>query len=412
MNARTTTRRTDIASLRDDFPLIAQATGAKGLVYLDSAATTQKPTAVLDAIRNYYLHDNANVHRAAHALADRATISFEDARHKVCAFLGAAHSHEIIWTRGTTESINLVAQSYAASTLKAGDEILVSVMEHHSNIVPWQFAAQRTGAILKAIDINDRGELDQDDFKRKLSSRTKIVAVGHVSNALGTINPIREMIAAAHAAGAVVLIDGAQAAAHVPIDVIDLDCDFYALSGHKMFGPTGIGVLYGKEHLLDAMPPWQGGGEMIETVTLERTTFNRLPYKFEAGTPDIAGAVGLGAAIDYLDGIDREALRSYESKIVASARARIAQLEGVRVIGDASAHTAVVSFAVDGNHPHDVATLLDQQAVAVRSGHHCAMPLMQRLGIPGTVRASFCLYNSERDVDRLVAGIDKALNFL
>ena len=412
MNARGTARRTDIAALRDDFPLIAQATGAKGLVYLDSAATTQKPAAVLDAIRNYYLHDNANVHRAAHALADRATIAFEDARHKACAFLGAAHSHEIIWTRGTTESINLVAQSYAGSTLKAGDEILISVMEHHSNIVPWQLAAQRTGATLKAIDINDRGELDQDDFERKLSSRTKIVAIGHVSNALGTINPIKQMIAAAHAAGAVVLIDGAQAAAHVPIDVADLDCDFYALSGHKMFGPTGIGVLYGKERLLDAMPPWQGGGEMIETVTIERTTFNRLPYKFEAGTPDIAGAVGLGAAIEYLDGIDRDALRAYESKVVASARARIGQLEGVRLVGDARAHTAVVSFTVDGNHPHDVATLLDQQAIAVRSGHHCAMPLMQRLGIPGTVRASFCLYNSEHDVDRLVAGIDKALNFL
>jgi cysteine desulfurase/selenocysteine lyase len=412
MNARGSTRRTDIAALRDDFPLIAQATGAKGLVYLDSAATTQKPAAVLDAIRNYYLHDNANVHRAAHALADRATIAFEDARHKACAFLGATHSHEIIWTRGTTESINLVAQSYAGSTLQVGDEILISVMEHHSNIVPWQLVAQRTGATLKAIDINARGELDQDDFRRKLSSGTKIVAIGHVSNALGTINPIKEMIAAAHAAGAIVLIDGAQAAAHVPIDVVDLDCDFYALSGHKMFGPTGIGVLYGKERLLDAMPPWQGGGEMIETVTIERTTFNRLPYKFEAGTPDIAGAVGLGAAIDYLNGIDRDALRAYESKIVASARARIAQLEGVRIVGDARAHSAVVSFTVDGNHPHDVATLLDQQAVAVRSGHHCAMPLMQRLGIPGTVRASFCLYNSEHDVDRLVAGIDKALNFL
>ncbi len=278
------------------------------LTYLDSAATTQKPLAVLDAIRTYYLHDNANVHRAAHALADRATTAFENARHKARTFLGAAHSHEIIWTRGTTESINLVAYSYAANQLKPGDEILISVMEHHSNIVPWQLVAQRTGAKIQAIDIDDRGELDQDDFKRKLSSRTKIVAIGHVSNALGTINPIKEMIATAHAAGAVVMIDGAQAAAHLPIDVVDLDCDFYALSGHKMFGPTGIGVLYGKEHCSSAMPPWQGGGEMIETVTIERTTFNRLPYKFEAGTPDIAGAVGLGAAIDYLAGIDRDAL--------------------------------------------------------------------------------------------------------
>ena len=412
MNAKVATQRTDIASLRSDFPLIAQASGPTGLTYLDSAATSQKPTAVLDAMRDYYLHDNANVHRAAHALADRATTAFENARHKMRAFVGAVHSHEIIWTRGTTESINLVAQSYAANTLKAGDEILISVMEHHSNIVPWQLVAERCGATLRAIDINERGELDQDDFKRKLSQRTKIVAIGHVSNALGAINPIKDMIAAAHAVGAVVLIDGAQASAHLPIDVVDLDCDFYALSGHKMFGPTGIGVLYGKERLLDAMPPWQGGGEMIETVTLERTTFNRLPYKFEAGTPDIAGAVGIGAAVDYLDTIDRDALHTYESKLVASARARIAQLEGVRIIGDARAHTAVVSFLIDSNHPHDVATLLDQQAIAVRSGHHCAMPLMQRLGIPGTVRASFCLYNSERDVDRLVAGISKALNFL
>ncbi len=296
--------------------------------------------------------------------------------------------------------------------LRAGDEILISVMEHHSNIVPWQLVAQRTGASLKAIDVNDRGELDLDDYARKLSDRTKIVAIGHVSNALGTINPIKQMIAAAHAAGAIVLIDGAQAAAHLPIDVVDLDCDFYALSGHKMFGPTGIGVLYGKERLLDAMPPWQGGGEMIETVTIERTTYNRLPYKFEAGTPDIAGAVGLGAAIDYLGTIDADALRAYEARIIAMARARLGQLEGVRIIGNARAHTAVVSFLIDGSHPQDVGTLLDQQSIAVRSGHHCAMPLMQRLGIPGTVRASFCLYNSERDVDRLVAGIDKVRSFL
>ena len=402
-------RRTDIAALRAEFPLLA-AVGE--LTYLDSAATTQKPTAVLDAIRNYYVHDNANVHRAAHSLADRATTAFENARVKAQKFIGAAHPHEIVWTRGTTESINLVAQSYGASMLRAGDEILVSVMEHHSNIVPWQLVAQRTGASLKAIDVNDRGEIDLDDYARKLNSRTRIVAIGHVSNALGTINPIKQMIATAHAAGAVVLIDGAQAAAHLPIDVVDLDCDFYALSAHKMFGPTGIGVLYGKSHLLDAMPPWQGGGEMIETVTIERTTYNRLPYKFEAGTPDIAGVVGLGAAIDYLDSIDAQALRAYEARIMAIARARLGQLEGVRIVGNATAHTGVVSFVVDGSHPHDVGTLLDQQGIAVRSGHHCAMPLMQRLNIPGTVRASFCLYNSERDIDRLVAGIEKVRNFL
>ena len=405
-------RRTDIAALRDDFPLLAQTIGGVPLTYLDSAATTQKPAAVLDAIRYYYEHDNANVHRAAHALADRATTAFEGARAKVQAFVGAAHLHEIVWTRGTTESINLVAHSYGSSRLRAGDEILISVMEHHSNIVPWQLVAQRTGATVRAIDVNERGELDLDDYARQLNDRTKIVAIGHVSNALGTINPIRQMIEAAHEAGAVVLIDGAQAAAHLPIDVVDLDCDFYALSGHKMFGPTGIGVLYGKEHLLDAMPPWQGGGEMIETVTIARTTFNRLPYKFEAGTPDIAGAVGLGAAIDYLGSIDLDALQSYEARIMATARARLGQLEGVRIIGNAREHTAVVSFLIEGGHPQDVGTLLDQQSIAVRAGHHCAMPLMQRLGIPGTVRASFGLYNSERDVDRLIAGIDKVRNFL
>jgi cysteine desulfurase/selenocysteine lyase len=405
-------RRTDISALRDDFPLLAQTTGGVPLTYLDSAATTQKPAAVLDAIRYYYEHDNANVHRAAHALADRATTAFEGARAKVQTFIDAAHLHEIVWTRGTTESINLVAHSYGGSRLRAGDEILISVMEHHSNIVPWQLVAQRTGATVRAIDVNERGELDLDDYARKLNDRTKIVAIGHVSNALGTINPVKQMIAAAHAAGAVVLIDGAQAAAHLPIDVVDLDCDFYALSGHKMFGPTGIGVLYGKERLLDAMPPWQGGGEMIETVTIERTTYNRLPYKFEAGTPDIAGAVGLGAAVDYLDGIDRGALQAYEAKIMATARARLGQLEGVRIVGTAREHTAVVSFLIEGGHPQDVGTLLDQQSIAVRAGHHCAMPLMQRLGIPGTVRASFGLYNSERDVDRLIAGIDKVRNFL
>jgi len=285
-------------------------------------------------------------------------------------------------------------------------------MEHHSNIVPWQLAAQRTGAVLRAIDITEQGELDLDDFHRKLNERTKIVAVGHASNALGTINPVKAIIAAAHTVGAVVLIDGAQAAAHLPIDVVDLDCDFYALSGHKMFGPTGIGVLYAKESLLDAMPPWQGGGEMIQTVTIERTTYNHLPYKFEAGTPHIAGAIGLGAAIDYLDTIDATALAAYEAKIIAIARAQLGQLEGVRIIGDARARIGVVSFLIEGSHPQDVGTLLDQQSIAVRAGHHCAMPLMQRLGIPGTVRASFCLYNSEDDVERLVSGIKKVRSFL
>ncbi len=401
--------RTDIAALRADFPLLMHS---GELVYLDSAATTQKPRVVLDAIRHYYEHDNANVHRAAHALADRATTAFENARRTAQAFVNARHAHEIIWTRGTTESINLVAHSYGGARLKPGDEILISVLEHHSNIVPWQLVAQRTGATLRAIDVDDRGDLDLDDFHAKLSERTRIVAIGHVSNALGTINPVKSIAAAAHAVGAVIVVDGAQAAAHLPIDVVDLDCDFYAWSGHKMFGPTGIGALFGKEALLDAMPPWQSGGEMIETVTLERTTFNRLPYKFEAGTPDIAGAIGLGAAMDYLRGIDPAALQAHERRIMALARSRLAQIEGLRIVGDARQLTGVVSFLIDGSHPHDVGTLLDQQSIAVRTGHHCAMPLMQRLGLPGTVRASLCLYNSDADVERLAAGIEKVRNFL
>jgi cysteine desulfurase / selenocysteine lyase len=320
--------------------------------------------------------------------------------------------HEIIWTRGTTESINLVACSYAADKLRPGDEILISVMGHHSNIVPWQLVAQRTGARVVAVDVTADGDLDRDDFARKLGDRTRIVALAHVSNALGTINPIQELTAQAHAAGAIVVVDGAQAGAHVPIDVRTLDCDFYALSGHKMFGPTGIGALYGKETLLDAMPPWQAGGEMIETVSLSGTTFNRLPFKFEAGTPNIAGAIGLGAAIDYLATIDGSALAAYEANIVSEARARLTEFNDVQIVGNPRAHTAVLSFLIRGSHPHDVGTLLDQQGIAVRTGHHCAMPLMQRLGLPGTVRASFCLYNSARDVDRLIHGVHKVRGIL
>ncbi len=403
---------TDIASLRGQFPILATQPGQAPLTYLDSAATTQKPASVIRAISNYYEATNANVHRAAHALSDRATAAFEDARGKAQRFVGARHAHEIIWTRGTTESINLVANSYATANLKPGDEILITAMEHHSNIVPWQLAAQRTGAVLRAINVTQRGEIDLVDFQRQLNVRTRIVALVHVSNALGTINPIKQITAAAHAAGAVVLVDGAQAAAHLPIDVVDLDCDFYACSGHKMFGPTGIGFLYGKEALLDAMPPWQGGGEMIETVTLARTTYNRLPFKFEAGTPHIAGVIGLGAAIDFMNGIDPRALASHEANILTQARVRLGQLEGVRIVGTAADHTAVVSFLVDGGHPQDVGTLLDQQGVAVRAGHHCTMPLMQHLGVPGTVRASFCLYNRMADVDRLIEGIEKVREFL
>ena len=400
-------KTTDVAALRSDFPLLAEPSRGRPLVYLDSAATSQKPHAVIDAIVDYYRHHNANVHRAAHQLADRATTMFEDARKKAQRFLNAASAHEIIFTRGTTEAINLVAQSYGGARLRPGDEILVTELEHHSNIVPWQLIAERSGARLVAARATDEGEIDLDDFVAKLDARTRIVALGHVSNALGSIHPIERLIALAHGAGAVVLIDGAQAAPHIAIDVRALDCDFYAFSGHKVFGPTGIGVLYGKERLLDAMPPWQGGGEMIETVSIERTTFNRLPYKFEAGTPHIAGAVGLGAALDYLARIDRAALDAHEARLLRLATDRLGQSEGVQLVGTSRAKVAIVSFLLRGGHPHDVGTLLDQQGVAVRSGHHCAMPLMARLGIPGTVRASFALYNSEADVEALVEGIER-----
>jgi cysteine desulfurase/selenocysteine lyase len=400
-----------IERLRGDFPILEQTVNGRPLVYLDNAATTQKPTAVIDAVSRYYRHDNANVHRAAHALADRATVAFEGARKKVQNLLGAAHEHEIIWTRGTTESINLVAQSFGAR-LRAGDEILISELEHHSNIVPWQLLAERSGARLLAATVTPTGEIDLEDFERKLSERTRIVAVGHVSNALGTINPIKTLAARAHAAGAVILVDGAQAVAHLEIDVGELDVDFYALSGHKAYGPTGIGVLYGKESLLETMPPWQGGGEMIETVTIARTTFNRLPFKFEAGTPNIAGAIGFGAAVDYLQGIDHATLAVHERTLLRLATDRLAQTEGIDLIGTARDKVAIVSFLLAGQHPQDVGTLLDQQGVAVRSGHHCTMPLMQRLGLPGTVRASFSLYNSAADVDRLISGIEKARSLL
>ena len=319
---------------------------------------------------------------------------------------------EVIWTRGTTEAINLVAHSYAGEVLGPGDEILITELEHHSNIVPWQLAAQRSGARVVACGVTDEGELDLVDFERKLGERTRIVAFGHVSNALGTINPVRKLIEQAHDAGAVTVLDGAQAMAHLPVDVQALDCDFYAFSGHKMFGPTGIGVLYGREALLEAMPPWQSGGEMIEVVSIDHTTFNALPFKFEAGTPNIAGAIGLAAAIDYLNAIDADDLATHEARLLALTTSGLAQVEGVRLVGTAAEKTGVVSFLVEGAHPQDVGTLLDQQGIAVRAGHHCAMPLMQRLGIPGTVRASLSLYNSEHDIERLIAGVQKAKTFL
>ena len=396
-------------ALRQDFPLLAEH---GDLAYLDNAATTQKPAAVLEALRGYYETRNANVHRAAHRLSDDATRAFEAARDTVARYLNAPAREEVIWTRGTTEAINLVAACYAPLALGDGDEVLITELEHHSNIVPWQVACQRAGATLAAAKVRPNGDLDTDDLRRKLTPRTRIVAVGHVSNALGTINPIREIAAWARAAGAVLLVDGAQAMAHLPVDVQALGCDFYAFSGHKMYAPTGIGALWGRRALLEAMPPWQTGGEMIERVRLAATTYAALPFKFEAGTPHIAGAIGLAAAVDYLARLDFAALRRHEDDLLAYATASLKQIEGVRVVGEAAAKAPVLSFLLRDAHPHDVGTLLDQQRVAVRTGHHCAMPLMDALGVPGTVRASFAAYNERVDVDRLAAAVHKAQGML
>jgi len=401
----------DVKSVRDDFPILARQVNGAPLVYLDSAATTQKPQVVIDAISDYYTTFNANVHRATHALSDEATQAFEDSRFQVQRFINAASENEIVFTRGTTESINLVANCLN-NHLHADDEILLTYLEHHSNIVPWQMLAERTGARVVACEITDAGDIDLDEFSARLSERTRIVAVGHVSNAIGTVNPIAEITRRAHDEGALVLIDGAQAVAHFTVDVQSLDCDFYAFSSHKMFGPTGMGVLYGKQALLESMPPWQGGGEMIEHVSLQRSTYNRLPYKFEAGTPNIAGAIGLAAAIEYLNGLPREALKKHEDDLVRLTLSQLKQIDGVQLIGEPLERQSVISFLVRDSHPHDIGTLLDQQGVAVRTGHHCAMPLMDRFCIPGTIRASFSLYNSEVDVERFIAGVAKALSFV
>ena len=398
----------DTESVRSDFPLIMDS----NLVYLDNAATTQKPRVVLDALRTYYETYNANVHRAAHNLSDKATEAFERSRQILAKRINAERPHEVIWTRGTTEAINLVANCYAQSRLREGDEVLISEMEHHSNIVPWQIACAQTGASLKAVHVKPNGVLDLDDFASLLGDATRIVAIAHVSNALGTINPIQQIITLAHAHGAQVLVDGAQAAAHLNIDVQELGCDFYAFSGHKVYGPTGIGILYGKEALLDELPPWQSGGEMIEEVRLAGTTYQSLPYKFEAGTPNIAGAIGFGTAIEYVDGLDGDSLITHEKQLLESATAGLKAIEGVRIVGTAPEKGPVVSFLVDGSHPTDIGTLLDQQGVAVRTGHHCAMPLMEAFDIPGTVRASFSLYNRLSDVDRLLETVEKARSFV
>ncbi len=402
----------DVEAVRRDFPILDQEVNGHPLVYLDNAATTQKPNRVIDAICHYYRHDNANVHRGAHALSDRATLAFEGARLTVQQFINAPSPEQIIWTRGCTEAINLVAQCFATPRLQPGDEILVSVMAHHSNIVPWQMAAEKCEARVIPIPVNEHSELDLEAFKKLLSPRTKMVALEHVSNAMGTINPVEQIIALAHEVGAQVLIDGAQAIAHWPLDIQAMDADFYAFSGHKMFGPTGIGVLYGKREWLESMPPYQGGGEMIESVSFEGTTYNQLPYKFEAGTPDIAGAVGLAAAIDYLGTLDRVAAAAHEMQLLEHSLSLAVDFPGFELIGKARDKTSVLSFLLQGTHPHDVGTLLDQQGIAVRTGHHCTQPIMDLLSIPGTVRASFSIYNTHQEVESLFAALHKVRTFL
>jgi len=397
----------DIARVREDFPVLHQSVHGKPLVYLDNAATTQKPRPVIEAIEHYYRHDNANVHRGVHTLSERATASYEGARAKLRDFLHAHSTKEIVFVRGATEAINLVAATWGRANIREGDEIVISEMEHHSNIVPWQFLCQQVGARLRVVPINDAGELRLDEYEKLLTERTRLVGISHCSNALGTINPVKQMIEQAHAAGAVVLVDGAQAAPHLPVDVRELGCDFYVLSGHKMYGPTGIGALYGREALLDAMPPYQGGGEMIKHVSFEKTVYNDLPYKFEAGTPHIAGAIGLGAAIDYIGRIGLPAIAAHEHDLLHYATEAVGEMSGLRIIGTARDKASILSFALDRIHPHDVGTILDHQGVAIRTGHHCAMPVMQHYCVPATSRASFALYNTREEIDALIAAIHK-----
>lgn len=394
----------DVAAIRRDFPILDQQVNGHPLAYLDNAASSQRPIQVLEAIQHYYTHDHANIHRGVHTLSHRATDLYEGAREAVRAFINAASAREIVFTRGTTEAINLIAFSFG-QRLEPGDEILITTMEHHSNIVPWQLLCQRSGAVLRVAPINDAGELLLDDFVRLLGPRTRLVSVAHVSNALGTVNPVKAIIAAARARDIPVLLDGAQAIAHEAVDVQDLDCDFYAFSGHKMCGPTGTGVLYGRESILRELPPWQGGGDMILTVSFSGTTYNELPYRLEAGTPHIAGAVGLAAAIRYLTGIGMANIAAWEARLLAYGTAALEQVPGVRLVGTARHKAGLVSFNVDGIHPHDLGTVLDQQGVAIRAGHHCAMPVMERFGLAGTARASFAFYNTPGEIDQLVAAV-------
>jgi cysteine desulfurase/selenocysteine lyase len=403
------TRHYDVDRIRKDFPILSRSARGKRLVYLDNAATTQKPRQVIDRIVRYYTEENSNVHRGVHYLSEIATMEFENARGTIQRFINAADEKEIIFTRGTTEAVNLVAQSWGRTNVGEGDEILISAIEHHSNIVPWQMLAKEKQATVRVIPVNDAGELLMDEYERMLNPRVKLVAIGHASNALGTINPVKRITELAHANGSLVLVDGAQGVPHLHVDVRDLDADFYAFSGHKVYGPTGIGVLYGRQELLEAMPPWQGGGDMILSVTYEKTTYNALPYKFEAGTPNIEGVIGLAAALDYVGSIGLDAIAAYEHDLRVYATERLLEIDGIRLIGTAREKAAVISFVLEGVHPHDIGTILDQEGIGIRTGHHCAQPLMLRFNVPATGRASFGLYNTREEADILAAGLKKVI---
>jgi len=402
----------DVENIREMFPILSRKLNDKTLVYLDNAATSQKPQVVIDALSNYYSHYNANIHRGIHTLAEEATAAYESTRVTVKSFINAAFPEEIIFTRGATEGINLVAYTWGRKNIRAGDEIIISGMEHHSNIVPWQILCEERKSILKIIPVTDSGELDMEAYKNLLSSKTKLVSVVHVSNSLGTINPVKEIIDSAHRVGAIVMIDGAQSTVHLDIDVQELNCDFFAFSGHKVYGPTGVGVLYGKKDLLQSMPPFMGGGEMIKEVTFEKTTYADLPYKYEAGTPNIADTVALKSALDFINETGKDAIRKHENDLLRYATSQLEALPGLTIIGTAEEKVSVVSFVIANIHPQDIGVLLDNQGIAVRTGHHCTQPLMARFGIPGTVRASFAMYNTKEEIDRLVNGLQKAIKML
>ncbi len=402
----------DVKSIRKSFPILQRELNDKLLVYLDNAATSQKPQVVIDALTRYYSHYNANIHRGIHTLAEEATAAYESTRVTVRRFINAALPEEIIFTRGATEGINLVAYTWGRQNIHAGDEIIISGMEHHSNIVPWQILCEEKKSILKIIPVNDNGELDMEAYKKLLSSKTKLVSVVHVSNSLGTINPVKEIIDGAHKVGAVVLVDGAQSTVHLDIDVQEMDCDFFVFSGHKVYGPTGVGVLYGKKEILEVMPVFMGGGEMIKEVTFEKTTYNDLPYKYEAGTPNIADTVALKSALDFINEIGKEAVRKHENELLAYATNQMEEIPGLKIIGTAKEKVSVISFIIDKIHPQDLGVLLDNQGIAVRTGHHCTQPLMDRFGIPGTVRASFAMYNTKEEIDKLIVGLQKAVKML